>query len=105
MYVLESLGNQSGYEALAPTGSTGFTSSFINPTSGIYKGKTAVAVMIGVESNPIRFRLDGAAATALNGMKLNKDNYITIVGAANVKGFRCMDTSAGASSVKCLAYF
>lgn len=104
MYVLESLGNQSGYEALTPTSSTGFTSSFINPTSGIYKGKSAIAVRISVEDNSIRFREDGTAATAANGMKLNVSNYYTIVGAENVRGFRCIDV-AGASSVKCLAYF
>jgi hypothetical protein len=105
MYVLESLGNQSGYEALSPTGSTGFTASFINPTSGIYKGMTARAVRIGVETNAIRFREDGTAATAANGLKLNANNYYTVIGANCIKGFRCMDTSAGASSVKCLAYF
>ena len=105
MYVLENLGNQSGREALSPTGSTAFTPSLIHPTSGIYKGTSAIAVMTGVESYAIRFRLDGTAPTAANGMKLNANNYITIVGAENVKNFHCIDTSAGASRVECMPYF
>ena len=64
-----------------------------------------MAVMIGVEDNPVRFRLDGTAPTVANGMKLNASNYYTIVGAANVKNFHCIDTAAGASSVKCIAFF
>ena len=105
MYVIENLGNQSGYEALSPTSSTGFTSSVINPTSGIYKGLSARAIMIGVEDNSIRFRLDGTAPTATNGIKLNTSNYYTIIGAENIKNFHCIDTAAGASSVKVIPFF
>lgn len=105
MDVIENIGDQYGYEALAPTTSTGFTASVIKPTTGIYAGMTARAVRIGVETNPIRFREDGTAATAANGMKLNANNYYTVIGKLNVKGFRCIDTSAGASSVKVLPFF
>ena len=105
MYVIEDLGNQYGYEALSPTTSTGFTSSIINPTSGIYQGMSAKAVLIGVETQMIRFRLDGTAPTADNGMPLAALDHYTIKGAENIKNFRCIDTGAGASSVKVLVFF
>jgi len=105
MYVIENLGNQYGYEELTPTVSTGFTSSVIRPTSGIYKGLTAIAVMIGVETHPIRFRMDGTAPTEDDGMLLNANNYYTIIGGASISNFHCIDTAAGASSVKVLPFF
>lgn len=105
MYVTEDLGNQYGYEALSPTSSTGFTSSIINPTGGIYKGMSAKVVLICCETQIIRFRLDGTAPTATNGIPLAVNTFYTIKGAENIKNFRCIDTAAGASSVKVLPFF
>ncbi|MCK4328801.1 hypothetical protein KAX02_03055 [candidate division WOR-3 bacterium] len=105
MYVIENIGNQVGYEALSPTSATGFTSSIINPTSGVYKGMSAKAVLLGVETNMIRFRMDGTDATADNGMPLPANNFYTIIGAENIKNFSCIDTAVGASSVKVLPFF
>ena len=105
MIVLEDLGNQYGWEKLSPTSSTGITSNIIQPIAGPYKGMTAKAILIGVETNPIRIRLDGTAPTASNGLLLKADTYYTIVNAANIKGFACIDTSAGASAVMVLAFF
>jgi len=105
MLVLEDLGNQYGYEALSPTSAKGITASIYNPTSGLYQGRMAKAVLIGVETNAIRFRMDGTAATATAGMLLPANNYYTIINAENIKNFSCIDTAAGASSVKVLAFF
>jgi len=105
MIVLEDLGNQYGYEALAPTSSTGITSTLIRPTSGPYAGMTPRAVLIGVETQPIRFRMDGTAATADNGVLLKADSYFTMINFENIKNFRCIDTAAGASKVTVLVFF
>jgi hypothetical protein len=105
MEVIENLGDQSGYEKLAPTTSTGFTSTLVTPTTGTYANMTAQAVLIGVETHPVRFRMDGTAPTATEGMILNANNYYTIIGQLNVRNFHCIDTAAGASSVKCLFFF
>jgi hypothetical protein len=102
--ILEVLGDNTGYEKLAPTTSTGFTTTLIRPTSGTYQNMTAKAVLIGVETQPIRFRCDGTAPTADEGMYLAANNYYTIVGEQNIRNFHCIDTSAGASSVKCLFF-
>ncbi len=70
MLVLEDLGNQYGWEKLSPTSSTSITATIIQPTGGPYKGMTAKAILINVETNPIRIRMDGTAATATDGMLL-----------------------------------
>lgn len=104
MQILEVLGDSTGYEKLSPTSSTAFTEAKVRPTSGVGKNITAKAVLIGVETHPIRFRLDGIAPTATEGMLLAATNYYTIVGEFNVNNFHCIDTAAGASSVKCLFF-
>lgn len=104
MEILEVLGDCSGYEKLAPTTSTGFTATKIKPTSGVGKNTNAKAVLIGVETQPVRIRLDGTAPTATEGLLLKADTYYTVVGEVNVKNFHCIDTVAGASSVKCLFF-
>ena len=98
------LGDASGYEALSPTGSTGITSTLITPTSGQHKEHNAVGALIAVETNPIRMMLNGAVATADNGIKIDPGQTYEIVGGSNVKNFRCMDTIAGASSVKVIVF-
>ena len=90
MLILEDLGNQFGWEKINPTSATGITSTIIKPTSGAYKGMDAKAVLINVETNPIRIRMDGTAPTASNGMLLKADTYYTIVNAANIRNFLCI---------------
>ena len=105
MLELKRLGVQSGYESLSPTSATGFTEALINPTSGTYKGMSAKAVVIGVETQPIRFLLDGTAPEAASGMLLKADEYLLVTGFENIRQFKCIDTAAGASSVKVLVFF
>ena len=98
------LGDASGYEALSPTASTGITSTLLTPTSGQFINHSAVAALISVETNPVRMMLNGDAATADNGIKIDAGQSYEIVGGANVKNFRCMDTATGASSVKVIVF-
>lgn len=104
MFTFEDIGNNSGYEALAPTTSTGITTSLLLPTSGNYKNMYAKAALINVETNPIRIKMDGNDPTATVGMLLPVGTFYTISNPANVKNFRCIDTGAGASSVKVLVF-
>ncbi len=105
MLVLEDLGNQYGWEKINPTSAAGITEAIIKPIGGPYKGMDARAILINVETNPIRIRMDGTAPTASNGMLLKADTYYTIINAENIKNFECIDTSAGASAVHVLAFF
>ena len=105
--VIEDLGIACGYEALTPDESTGITASVRQPTSGLFKGMMANAAIIVVENQAIRFRLDGAttAPTADAGLLMNANQNYTIKGKNNVKGFRCINTVAGTSSVKVQVFF
>ena len=104
MIVREELGDASGYEALAPTSTTGITAALLTPTSGEYTGRNATAAIIAVESFPIRMMINGTVATADNGILLSPGQTYTIVGGRNLKNFQCMDTTAGASSVKVIVF-
>lgn len=64
-----------------------------------FDGLEAQEALLIVETNPIRFRMDGIAPTATVGALVNQGSSITIKGAVNLKNFRCIDTASGASSV------
>jgi hypothetical protein len=97
--IREELGEPTGYESLSPTTSTGITTSLITPTSGRWANEPALAALITVETKPIRFRVHGVPS-ATEGHLVNPNQTITITGEFGVKGFKCIDTAAGASTVK-----
>lgn len=101
--VTEELGEATGYEALAPTAKTGITSTLITPTSGSWKNVGAEAAEITVEDYPIRYNYANSASATV-GHKLDPGQSYTIIGKANVANWKCMDTAAGASSVRVTVY-
>jgi len=105
MIINEELGDAGTYEALAPTTSTGITASVRHPTSGKHKGRMARAALIVVETNAVRFRIDGTAPEAATGTPIEAGQNTTITGVNNVKNFLCIDTAAGASAVHVMVYF
>jgi hypothetical protein len=105
MIVREELGTCGAFETLSPTGSTGITSTLEKPTSGVYNGKIATAIIVTVEDFPIRFRLDGTAPSSTVGHKLDPGQSMTIVGGVNLINFLCIDTAAGASTVSVSVFY
>jgi len=99
MIVREELGTADLHEKLNPTSATGVTSTLLKPTSGTYNGKCATALLITVETNPIRFRIDGTDASTTTGHLVQVGESITIVGGVNANNFSCIDTATGASNV------
>ena len=97
--VREELGAATGYEALSPTGATGVTASLLTPTSGSFENKGANAILFTVESNPIRFTIDGTTVTNSVGHRVDAGQSYEVMGERNCANFRCRDIS-GASSVK-----
>jgi hypothetical protein len=104
MIVLEDLGNQYGYEELAAGTAISLTASKITPTSGPYKGMQARAVLIAVEDEPIRIRMDGTPVTNSTGIQLKADTYFTIVNAENIKNISIIDSN-GTAAVHVLFFF
>jgi len=105
MIVLEDLGNQQGWEKITPSASIGITASLIRPTTGKNAGLTAKAALIGVETNPIRIRMDGTAPTATNGLLLKADSYLTIINAENISNLLMIDDGATTAAVMVLLFF
>jgi hypothetical protein len=99
MQVLESYGDNTGYELITPTAATGFTAS--NLTDGNFNVDVAV---ISVKDNPIRMRMDGSDPTAAAGYYVPADTQWVIVGHENLSKFSCIDTNAGASEVTVLFF-
>jgi len=97
--VREELGEATGYELITPSGVTGITSTLITPTSGIYKGFPAKAVLITVEAYAVRFRCDGSDPSATTGHVIAKDDSYILVGTPNLTNLRFRDTGTGASNV------
>ena len=101
MYIIEQLGDNGDYEKIAPTTAKGFTTSKLTNSDFI----KCRAVQIKAEDYPIRIRMDGTAPTAAEGLQIDNGDLYTIVGHQNIVDFKCIDTAAGASSVKCLFFF
>ena len=65
----------------------------------------AKVAIIKAMTHVVNFRMDGTAPTAAAGMQLAVGDYWVIEGYQNIKNFRCIDTGAGASEVRCLFFF
>ncbi|MCP4585319.1 hypothetical protein [Pseudoalteromonas sp.] len=101
MYIFEQLGNNGDYEKLAAVTATGFTASKLTNAAG-FKCR---AVQIKPEDYPVRVRMDGTDPTAAEGIQIDNGEMYTIVGTTNIANFACIDTAAGASSIKVLYFF
>ena len=97
--MIETYGDNTGYELISPTTATGFTAANL-----INDGRVVEVAVICVKDNPIRFRMDGTAPTASAGLYVPANTFWTIVGAENLANFSCIDTSAGASEVTVLFF-
>lgn len=105
------LGRAGTFETIADTSAVvGFTATKIAPASGVHLGKSAVGALISVETNPIRFTLDGTTPTVTAGTGaghlLAAGGEYEIKGAGNVKNFKCINAVAGSVGVvKCTFFF
>jgi len=103
--VFNYLGAAGAYESLSPVGATAFSENIRKPTAGTYANMTALAALITIETNAIRFREDGSNPSATEGLRIEAGQNYTVVGSENVERFRVIDTADGASTVKVQMYF
>ena len=71
-------------------------------TQGTVKARAA---LVSVETQAIRFTVNGSAASATNGHKLAADQSMYIEGVQNVDGFRCISLTDNTAVVKITTYF
>lgn len=70
-----------------------------------FEGLEAKEALITVETNQVRFRIDGVAPTATVGHLIAAGSSYLLRGTTGVKNIRFIDTSAGASSVIVTLHF
>lgn len=78
-------------ERLSPTSSTGFTSTYINPTE-----LRTLYVRIQALNGDIWYTTDGTTVTSSVGMKLPENSIVEIWGGAAISNFLCIDDGDGA---------
>lgn len=87
-----------GYEAITVSNTAiGFTSTEIKPTSGDFLGKVCQEVFCTLETDSIRFTLDGTIPTSSVGHLLNNGQNLTIKNPADIAGFRAIRVTGDAS--------
>jgi hypothetical protein len=96
--IIESSYPSGGYEAITVSNTAiGFTSTQIKPTSGDFSGKVCQEVFCTLETDSIRFTLDGTTPTNLIGHLLNAGQTLTIKNPADIAGFRAIRVTGDAS--------
>lgn len=96
-------GDAFNHEAVTvSTVAIGGTAATITPTSGV----AAKAAIVSVETNPIRYRIDGqAAVTNTTGHYVAAGTTFTIFGGENVTALRMIrDSTAGADATVRITY-
>jgi hypothetical protein len=95
-------GEAGRYEKLsAMTAATPFT-----PTNVEYKGKIAQAVLITVETQSIRFTLDGTTATVTVGHKMDAGQSYVVRGEKSIRNFMAINAVASnGAELYCTLFF
>ena len=86
-----------GYEAITVNTAVGFTSSEIFPTSGQFKSQKCQAVFCTLETDSIRFTLDGTTPSSTVGHLLTAGQNLTILNGHDIVKFRCIKVTSNAS--------
>jgi len=101
MELVKEIGKVSGgYEALTiddTEGGIGFTSGEIKPSSGDFSGKTCQEVFCSLETDDVRFTLDGTAPTSSIGHLLKSGESLTISHPRDIANFRAIKVTLDAS--------
>lgn len=89
------------YESITvPTGVVGFTATKIKPTSGLYSGIEADFAMVTVESNSIRYRLDGIDPSSSEGHLTAASDGFELHSATLIRNFKTTRVTSDAT-IKC----
>ncbi len=98
-----------GFESLTPGDTaTGITSTVRHPADGVgpFFAQTAIAALITVENNSVRFTMDGTTPTASVGHLLTAGQSFVVENEYGVLNFKCIDAVSGSAGVvKVTVYF
>ena len=87
-----------GYEAITVNTAIGFTAAKIMPTSGDFEGMACQAVFCTLETDDIRFTVDGETTPSSTvGHLLKSGESLTIGNASDIANFNCIKVTSNAS--------
>jgi hypothetical protein len=88
-----------GYEAITVNTSIGITAALLTPVAGVNTGRKAVGAYISIETDQIRYTLDGVTApTNLIGHLVEKGDGFWIFGATSLANLRMIKVTNNASA-------
>jgi hypothetical protein len=89
----------------ATVGGVGFTTTKLRSLiTGTTATMNAVEALLTVETNPMRFTLDGTAPTTTVGHLLNPGDSLVVSGIGNLKRFKAIRTGAASATVAVTYY-
>ncbi|MDO9465247.1 MAG: hypothetical protein Q7J67_08130 [bacterium] len=86
-----------GYEAITVDTAIGFTVAKIMPTSGQFINMACQEVFCTLETDNIRFTIDGTVPSSTVGHLLKVGESLTISNADDIKNFKCIKVTTNAS--------
>ena len=87
-----------GYEAITVSNAVKtITAGLITPVAGSYTGKSAIQAIISVETDQIRFRLDGGNPTDAVGHLLDIGDYFIVDGPTAIANLKMIRVTTDAS--------
>lgn len=92
--------------SIGPTPATIRTTTATSPLQGTADliAEWAVEAFVTVESNPIRYRLDGTAPTSSEGHLLNANDTLVVQGYTNIKNLKMIRQGGSDATVR-VTYF
>ena len=88
-----------GYEAITVTNAAiGFSKAKISPTSGLFSGMDCREVFCTLETDSVRFTIDGSTTpTDAIGHLLTSGQNLTLRSVNDIKNFRCIRVTTDAA--------
>jgi len=100
MWVFDTDRTAGAYESITvANASIGFTKRTMKPITGAFKDMFAKVVFCTLETNNIRFRIDGTAPTTSEGHLLSVGQLLTLKNAADIENFRAINAVVAASGI------
>jgi hypothetical protein len=87
-----------GYEAITVNTSIGITAGLLTPVAGTYTGKKAVGALITIETDQIRYCIDGTTPTNAIGHLVDIKGSFWIFGPVALANLRMIKVTNNASA-------
>lgn len=81
------------------------STAYYNPTTGSHAGQVARGALIGLESNDLRFKIDGGTPATNCGMIFAAGDYLMLDTVHQIQNFKGINTGASSSTATVFYFF